>query len=172
MKTKVIEFWVGLFVVLGILAFLMLALQVSGLTTLYHENGYPLKAVFKNIGGLKVRSKVTINGVKIGTVEKISLAHDEFNEYQAIIEMKINNAYHNIPKDSSAKILTAGLLGDNYIGIEPGMEDAFLKSNDVIELTQQALLLEDLISKFAVGSTSSSAENQNHKENKPLIKGE
>lgn len=171
MKTKVIEFWVGLFVLLGILALLMLALQVSGLTTLYHEKGYALKAVFKNIGGLKVRSRVTINGVKIGTVEKISLIHDEFNEYQALIEMKINHVYRNLPRDSSAKILTAGLLGDNYIGIEPGMEDTFLKPGDVIELTQQAVLLEDLISKFAVGSSNSGSSNQN-KENKPLIKGE
>lgn len=170
MKTRILEFWVGLFVLLGVLAFLMLALQVSGLTTLYHEKGYPLKALFKNIGGLKVRSRVTINGVKIGTVEKISLYRDEFNEYQALVEMKINHIYNHLPKDSSAKILTAGLLGDNYIGIEPGMEDAYLKSGDIIELTQQAVLLEDLISKFAVGSSSSS--NNQSKEYKPVTKGD
>lgn len=172
MKTKIIEFWVGLFVLLGILSLLVLALQVSGLTNLYHEKGYVLKAVFKNIGSLKVRAKVTINGVKIGTVEKISLIHNEFNEYQALIEMNINREYRNLPRDSSAKILTAGLLGDNYISIEPGMEDTFLKPGDVIELTQQAVLLEDLISKFAVGSASSSSTDNQNKNNKPLVKGE
>ncbi len=155
MKTKIVEFWVGVFVILGICSLLMLALQVSGLTSVYHEKGYVLKAVFKNIGGLKVKSKVTINGVKVGIVAKISLIYDEFNEYQALVEMDINKMYLNLPKDSSAKILTAGLLGDNYIGIEPGMEDVYLKPGDVIELTQQAVLLEDLISKFAVGSNSS-----------------
>ncbi len=160
MKTKIIEFWVGLFVILGICSLLMLALQVSGLTSIYQEKGYSLKALFKNIGGLKVKSKVTINGVKIGTVVKINLVHDEFNEYQALVEMNINKAYNNLPKDSSAKILTAGLLGDNYVGIEPGMEDTFFKPGDVIELTQQAILLEDLISKFAVGSNSSSASKK------------
>lgn len=160
MKTKIIEFWVGLFIILGICSLLMLALQVSGLTDLYSEKGYTLKAVFKNIGGLKTKSKVTINGVKIGTVSKISLIYDEFNEYHALVEMDINKSYRNLPKDSSAKILTAGLLGDNYVGIEPGMEDVFLKANDVIELTQQAVLLEDLISKFAVNSGNNSSTSK------------
>lgn len=162
-----IEFWVGVFVIFGILALLMLCLQVSGLSKITTEKGYELKAVFKNIGGLKVRSKVTINGVKIGTVEKINLIQDEFNEYQALVEMKINYAYSNLPRDSSAKILTSGLLGDNYIGIEPGLEDLFLKPGDVIELTQQAVLLEDLISKFAVNTGNNnqagSANNQSVK---------
>ncbi len=160
MKTKIIEFWVGLFVLLGISSLLMLALQVSGLTDLYHEKGYIVKAVFKNIGGLKVKSKVTINGVKVGTVSHISLIKDEFNEYHALVEMDINKNYHNLPKDSSAKILTAGLLGDNYIGLEPGMEDVVLKPGDLIELTQQAVLLEDLISKFAVGNSSISTKKE------------
>ncbi len=168
MKTRILEFWVGLFVFLGILSLLMLSLQVSGLTTLYHEKGYALKAVFKNIGGLKVRSRVTVNGVKIGTVEKISLIRDEFNEYQALIEMKINPIYNYLPRDSSAKILTSGLLGDNYVGIEPGMEDVFLKPGDEISLTQQAILLEDLISKFAVGSANANSNHQNSKEQKPV----
>jgi phospholipid/cholesterol/gamma-HCH transport system substrate-binding protein len=153
MKTRMIEFWVGLFILLGILAFLMLALQVSGLTTLYSEKGYNVQAVFKHIGGLKVRSRVTINGVKIGSVQNISLEQDEFGEYQVLVNMKIYSQYNNLPKDSSAKILTLGLLGDNYISIEPGMDEAYLKPGDIIELTQQAILLEDLISKFAVGSS-------------------
>lgn len=160
MKTKTIEFWVGLFVLLGVCSLLMLALQVSGLTDFYREKGYVLKAVFKNIGGLKVKSKVTINGVKVGLVSHISLIKDEFNEYHALVEMEINKSYHGLPKDSSAKILTAGLLGDNYVGLEPGMEETILKPGDMIELTQQAILLEDLISKFAVGSSSSSTKKE------------
>lgn len=157
MKIKMLEFWVGLFVILGMLALLMLSLQVSGLSSLTSEKGYELKAVFKNIGGLKIRSKVTINGVKIGTVEHINLIQDEFNEYQALVLMKINYPYNNLPRDSAAKILTSGLLGDNYIGIEPGVEDLYLKPGDTIELTQQALLLEDLIAKFAVNSSGNKA---------------
>lgn len=158
MKIKLIEFWVGLFVILGILSLLMLSLQVSGLTDMRPEKGYTLKATFKNIGGLKVRAKVTINGVKIGSVSKISLVQDEFNEYQALVEMNIYNEYKDLPKDSSAKILTSGLLGDNYVGIEPGIDDTFIKAGDIIELTQQAVLLEDLISKFTVGSSNNSTK--------------
>lgn len=78
--------------------------------------------------------------------------------------MNINNDYKDLPKDSSAKILTAGLLGDNYIGIEPGIDDTFLKPGDIIELTQQAILLEDLISKFTVGSSSSINSNNSHED--------
>ena len=162
MKMRIIEFWVGLFIILGILSLLVLSLQVSGLTSINPEKGYILKATFKNIGGLKVRARVTINGVKIGSVSKISLLQDEFNEYQALVEMNIYHNYKDLPKDSSAKILTSGLLGDNYIGIEPGIDDTFLKPGDIIELTQQAILLEDLISKFTVGSSSNFNQNSNH----------
>lgn len=160
MKTKTIEFWVGLLVLLGVGSLLMLALQVSGLTDFYKEKGYALKAVFKNIGGLKVKSKVTINGVKVGVVSNITLIKDEFNEYHALVEMEINKTYRGLPKDSSAKILTAGLLGDNYVGLDPGMEETVLKPGDTIELTQQAILLEDLISKFAVNSSSSISKKE------------
>lgn len=155
MKTRVIEFWVGLFVILGIASLLMLALQVSGLADFYKkENGYKIKAQFTNIGSLKVRSKVTIGGVTIGRVTDIKLDVNEFEEYNAIVEISINNDVNKIPKDSSAKILTAGLLGDNYIGIIPGQDEEFLKQGDTIVLTSQALILEDLISKFAVGGGS------------------
>ena len=155
MKIKKFEVWVGLFVVMGIAALLMLALQVSGLSDFYHENkGYSVSAAFSNIGGLKVRSKVTISGVTIGRVVNISLHQNSYGEYQAIVRFAIDDHIRNIPDDSSAKILTAGLLGDNYIGIVPGHSDQFLHEGSIIELTSQALLLEDLISKFAVGGTT------------------
>lgn len=152
MKTRTVEIWVGFFVVLGMASLLMLALQVSGLSSFYtNDNGYKLTAIFQNIGGLKVRSKVTLGGVKIGRVTAIVLQQNEYKEYQPVVEMTISSTVKNLPKDSTAKILTAGLLGDNYIGIEPGHDDKFLENGDMITLTSQALLLEELISKFAVG---------------------
>ena len=152
MKTRTVEILVGAFVVFGIASLLMLALQVSGLGSFYHrDEGYKVSAVFQNIGGLKVRAKITIGGVRIGRVTAIELKENEYHEYQPIVEMTINSAIQNLPKDSMAKILTAGLLGDNYIGIDPGRDEKFLKDGDVITLTTQALLLEELISKFAVG---------------------
>jgi len=151
MKMRTIEIAVGLFVVLGIAALLMLSLQVSGLSEFYRtDNGYKIKAVFQNIGGLKVRSKITVSGVRIGRVTGILLEQNQMKEYQAVVEMTIDKSVTNLPKDSSAKILTSGLLGDNYVGIEPGHEEAYLVDGDTITLTSQAIVLEDLISKFAV----------------------
>src|SRR5476649_517074 len=111
MKIKKFEVWVGLFVVLGIGALLMLALQVSGLTDFYSQRqGYMVKAAFSNIGGLKVRSKVTISGVTIGRVANIDLQQNTYGEYEALVSLSINDHIRNLPVDSSAKILTAGLL--------------------------------------------------------------
>jgi phospholipid/cholesterol/gamma-HCH transport system substrate-binding protein len=152
MKTRNLELYVGTFVLFGIISLLMLALQVSGLSDFYRKDqGYEVKAIFQNIGGLKIRSKITIGGVAIGRVVDIKLEEND-GEYEPIVYMSINPNVNNIPRDSSAKILTAGLLGDNYIGIELGQEQIPLKSGDVISLTSQAVLLEELISKFAVGS--------------------
>lgn len=151
MKLRTIEVLVGLFVVLGIASLLMLSLQVSGLSDFYRDDsGYKIKAIFQNIGGLKVRSKVTLGGVRIGRVTNIGLEENEYNEYQPVVEMSIDSSIKNLPKDSTAKILTAGLLGDNYVGIETGQEEDYLVEGDVISLTSQAVVLEDLISKFAV----------------------
>ena len=150
MKTRKLEIWVGIFVVLSIAAFLMLALQVSGLGCFYNTtNSYTVSAAFDNIGALKNRSKITIGGVTIGRVESISLKVNESGEYQAIVELEINDKFNKIPDDSSAKILTSGLLGDNYIAIVPGHSETYLTDGSKIELTSQAVLLEDLISKFA-----------------------
>jgi len=152
MKSRKLEIWVGLFVVLSIAAFLMLALQVSGLSDFYGaKSGYTVKAYFANIGGLKVRSKVTVSGVTIGRVTSIQLEENSYGEYQAVVSFVIKPRFNKIPADSSAKILTAGLLGDNYIGLVPGHADKFLEDGSSIEFTTQAVLLEDLISKFATG---------------------
>jgi phospholipid/cholesterol/gamma-HCH transport system substrate-binding protein len=154
MKTRNLELYVGAFVLFGIISLLMLALQVSGLSDFYRPNkGYGVKAIFQNIGGLKVRSKVTIGGVTIGRVEDIKLESND-GDYEPVVYMSIDQHVNNIPKDSSAKILTAGLLGDNYVGIELGQEQEPLKAGDVITLTSQAVLLEELISKFAVGGNT------------------
>ena len=152
MNSKKLELGVGFFVLLAIAALLMLAIQVSGLSNFYRkETGYTVSAAFDNIGGLKVKSKVTISGVTIGRVTSIALESDQYGEYHAITELFIDSGFEKIPADSSAKILTAGLLGDNYIGLVPGNAQDNLKSGDKIQFTTQALLLEDLISKFAVG---------------------
>lgn len=149
MKSRKIEIWVGLFVVLSIAALLMLALQVSGLSSFYaRQDAFLVKAGFSNIGGLKVRSKVTISGVTIGRVLSIRLEENS-GEFQAMVTLAIHDRYKAIPDDSTAKILTSGLLGDNYVGIEPGHSTTFLHEGSTIEMTSQAILLEDLISKFA-----------------------
>lgn len=154
MKLNRFEVWVGLFVVFGIAALLMLALQVSGLTDFYREDqGYSVKASFTNIGGLKTRAKVTISGVTVGRIENIALEQNSFGEYNAVVTFSIDKNLNRIPDDSSAKILTSGLLGDNYVGLVPGQSEEFLHEGSHIELTSQAIQLEDLISKFAVGDS-------------------
>jgi phospholipid/cholesterol/gamma-HCH transport system substrate-binding protein len=160
MKSRKIEILVGLFVVLGIASLLMLALQVSGLTNFYRPNHtYVLKAEFSNIGGLKVRGKVTISGVTIGRVADIQLVRNSYGDYAALVTLAIEKNIKDIPDDSSAKILTAGLLGDNYVAIIPGQSEMMLHDGSSIELTSQAVLLEDLIAKFVTGPGSNPSSN-------------
>lgn len=172
MNTRTVEVGVGILVTLGVASLLMLALRVSGLSNFDQNNNvYKISAVFKNIGGLKIKSKVTIGGVRVGRVTNITLRLDG-DEYVPVVEMAINKTVDKIPDDSSAGILTAGLLGDNYIGIELGQDKEMLKDGGVITLTSQALLLEDLISKFAVGSNSgnNSGNNAGNKSNNSTTK--
>lgn len=144
-----IEFFVGIFIMLGIFAILMLALQISDIKNIYKsEKEYKIKAIFKNIGNLKQRSRVTIGGVKIGHVNKIKLKKNQDQEYYPEVEMLINSSINEIPIDSSINILMSSLLGDSYIQIELGNEEIFLKDGDLVTLTTQALILEELISKF------------------------
>ena len=159
MKGRTIEISVGVLVTLGIISLLMLAMQVSGLSDFYRgENGYKVYAVFKNIDGLKIKSKVTIGGVNVGRVVGFSLKQD-IDGYNPVVELSIDESINKIPVDSNAKVLTSGLLGDKYIGIEQGHDEEYLKEGDEITLTSQAMILEDLISKFAVGGSSKKADD-------------
>lgn len=144
-----IEFSVGIFIILGIASVLILIFKISDNKKLYNEEKtYKIYASFKNIGNLKEKSKVTIGGVKVGIVNKIKLKY-ETQEYIPEIEMKINHKINYIPIDSSASIIMSSLLGDSYIQIEPGIEESYLKQGDIIKLTTQALIIEELISKLA-----------------------
>lgn len=145
LTTKTLELTVGLFVALGLAAFFMLAMKVSDITSLGNEEGYVVTAQFDNIGGLKVRAPVTLAGVRIGRVVGISI--DE-KTYEAVVKLSIDPQYNRLPMDSSASILTSGLLGEQYVGLEPGGMDEYLKQGDTIKLTQSALVLEKLIGRF------------------------
>jgi phospholipid/cholesterol/gamma-HCH transport system substrate-binding protein len=138
------DVWVGAFVVLGGLALLFLALKAGNLLTLSFDKGYEVTAHFDNIGGLKPRAAVKSAGVVIGRVESIS-----FNDktFQARVHMRLNDGVA-FPKDSSAKILTAGLLGEQYIGLEAGADEKNLAAGDQIKQTQSAVVLENLIGQF------------------------
>ena len=127
---------------LGILALLVLAFKVSGLSSSIGENGYNITAAFDNVGGLKVRSPVSLAGVHIGEVSAIKLDNVQF---KAIVTMKIDSKYKQLPVDTSASILTQGLLGANYISLTPGFAQTFLNNNAIVQDTHPALILEDLI---------------------------
>lgn len=142
---KTVEVWVGIFVVAGIVALGVLAFRVGNLSSADVTDGYRVKASFENIGSLKVRSAVTLAGVRIGRVAAIST---DPTSYQAIVDMNIDGRYRNLPTDSSASILTAGLLGEQYIGLEPGGADEYLKEGSEVKLTQSAMVLEKLIGRM------------------------
>jgi len=142
MKKQLIEITVGLFVIAGLVALLFLSFRVSNLNSDSVSNPYQVKAQFDNIGGLKVRAPVTMAGVRIGRVSKISL---NSASYQAQVTMDISSAYNKLPIDSSASINTQGLLGEQYISLDPGGEKKYLKDGDSIRLTQSAVILENLI---------------------------
>ena len=151
---KSLELWVGLFVAAGILALAMLAFKVGNLTSADVMNSYKVTGHFDNVGGLKVKAAVTMAGVRIGRVSAIAFDN---KKYQALVTMDIDGRYQNIPKDSSASILTSGLLGDQYIGIEPGGDDASLKSGDSFLRTQSALVLEKLVGQVIFNKAGESA---------------
>jgi phospholipid/cholesterol/gamma-HCH transport system substrate-binding protein len=149
------DIWVGLFVLIGGAALLFLALQSANLLSLNFQKTYNVTARFDNIGGLKPQTAVKSAGVVVGRVESISFDDKSF---QARVTLALQNRY-SFPKDSSLKILTSGLLGEQYIGIEPGAEEKNLQAGDTITATQSAVVLENLISQFlyskaAEGSSS------------------
>jgi phospholipid/cholesterol/gamma-HCH transport system substrate-binding protein len=138
------DLWVGLFVLLGAAAVLFLSLKAANLLSLNFESSYKVVAKFDNIGGLKPRAAVKSAGVVVGRVETIAFDDKTF---QANVTMAMESRYA-FPKDSSLKILTSGLLGEQYIGIEAGGSEKNLASGDVIKQTQSAVVLENLISQF------------------------
>ena len=142
---KTMEIAVGLFVVAGIAAIGMLAFRVGNLASAEVTDPYRVEARFDNIGGLKVKAPVTMAGVRIGRVADIGF---DSERYQAVVTLDIDSRYNRIPNDSNVSILTAGLLGEQYIGMEPGGAEEYLKQGDTIQLTQSALVLEKLISQF------------------------
>ena len=144
MGRKGIETLVGLFVLLGMLAIVFLALKAANLATFRVGGTYAVTAKFDNIGGLKVRAPVKSAGVTIGRVASITL---DTSSYQGTVTIELEEGIA-FPTDTSAKILTAGLLGDQYIGLEPGGSDKNLKPGDTIKMTQSAVVLENLISQF------------------------
>ncbi len=148
---KTLELWVGLFVAAGLLALAMLAFKVGNLTSADVVDGYKIYAKFDNVGGLKTKAPVTMAGVRIGRVVRISFDAEKF---QGVVEMNIDGRYKNIPNDTSASILTSGLLGDQYIGLEPGGSEDYLKSGDAVPLTQSAVVLEKLIGQFLFSKAS------------------
>ncbi len=154
MRQKNLELMVGLFVALGLAAFLLLALKVSDLTRIGENEGYRITARFENIGGLKVRAPVTVGGVRIGRVVGIDL---DPQSYEAVVTLSIDPQYHQLPTDSSASILTSGLLGEQYVGLEPGGMDDYLKNGETLKLTQSALVLEKLIGRMLTNAVSGDA---------------
>lgn len=145
MGSRQVEIGVGIFVAIGLGALLMLAMKVSNLAELSVQDGYPVTARFDNVGGLKVRAPVTMGGVRIGKVAAIEY---DFAQYMAVVRMSIRPEFDHIPADTSASIYTAGLLGEQYVGFEPGGEEEFLHANSEIGLTQSALVLEQVIGQF------------------------
>jgi phospholipid/cholesterol/gamma-HCH transport system substrate-binding protein len=141
MNKKSVETLVGLFVLLGMIALFFLALKAANLGNFSTEPTYTLSARFDNIGGLKVRAPVRSAGVTVGRVTRITL---DPKTYQGVVTMEIRRGFE-FPKDSSAKILTAGLLGDQYVGLEPGGDEKNFEPGALITQTQSALVLENLI---------------------------
>ena len=138
------DIWVGFLVLIGAAALLFLALQSANLLSLSFQKTYNVSAMFDNIGGLKKQAAVKSAGVVVGRVKDINF---DGNSYQARVVMAIE-VQHQFPKDSSLKILTSGLLGEQYIGIEAGAEEKVLAEGDKVQDTQSAVVLENLISKF------------------------
>ena len=144
MSRKELDLWVGAFVLIGIGALLFLALKVANLSAFSTAETYQILAKFDNIGGLKPRAPVKSAGVVVGRVSEIRFDNQTF---EAMVTMSVDKRYQ-FPKDSSAKILTSGLLGEQYVGLAAGGDAANLKSGDALKITQSAVVLENLISQF------------------------
>ncbi len=147
MNRTVLDLWVGVFVVVGLAALLFLALKVGSLNTLRAADSYEVVARFENIGGLKPHAPVKSAGVVVGRVGEIGF---DDTAYQAAVTLRLDKRY-TFPRDTTAAIMTSGLLGEQYIGLEAGSDETRLKDKDRIEITQDAVILENLIGQFLYG---------------------
>lgn len=154
MKQDKTDFWVGLFVLLGLVALGFLALRAGNLSSFSLAKTYQVTAAFDNLGGLKPRAAVKSSGVVVGRVKDISFDNADF---RAVVTLDMNERYQ-FPDDSSASILTSGLLGEQYIGLTAGGDDKNLQDGSIIKYTQSAVVLEELISKFLYNSASDKSE--------------
>jgi phospholipid/cholesterol/gamma-HCH transport system substrate-binding protein len=154
MQRKSLDLWVGLFVLLGAAALLFLAMKAGNMSSLSFEQTYPVITRFDNIGGLKPRAPVKSAGVVVGRVEQITFDDKTF---QAMVTLQLQSHY-KFPKDTSAKILTSGLLGEQYIGLEAGGDPNNLAAGDKIKMTQSAIVLENLISQFLFSKAAEGKE--------------
>lgn len=154
-KTRKLELAVGAFMAAGFVALFFLAMQVSNLGSLNAGDSYEITARFDNIGGLKVKAPVTLSGVEVGRVHDI---YYDVDDYRAVVVMGVYDQYRKIPSDTFAKILTAGLLGEQYIGLDPGGSDDFLAEGGEIEVTQSALVLEEVVGQFIFNAAQGGAD--------------
>jgi len=159
MERSTIDLWVGIFVVGGIAALMALAMKVGNLTSTNIGDTYTVSAYFENIGGLKARAPVKSAGVVVGRVSGITF-DDEKKE--ALVTMNVDTKYH-FDRDTNASILTSGLLGEQYIGLEAGGDTEMLKNGDKIKLTQGAVVLEKLISQFLYSKASEGDKKEDTK---------
>jgi len=156
-QMRTMEIMVGAFMAAGFIALFFLAMQVSNLSNLNGGDGYHITARFDNIGGLKVRSPVSMAGVRIGRVTDISFDN---TTYEAIVTMLVDSEHNTIPDDTFAKIYTAGLLGEQYIGLDPGGSEKFLTEGGKVSLTQSALVLEEIIGQFLFSKAEEGGSNE------------
>ena len=154
MNRSTIDLWVGIFVAAGFAALLFLALKVGNLATFSSAQTYQVYAKFANIGGLKVRAPIKSAGVVVGRVADIRFDNES---YEAIVAMNLDSNYQ-FPRDTTAKILTSGILGEQYVGLEAGGDGVMLKSGDRLRLTQSAVVLENLISQFLFNKAAEGKE--------------
>ncbi len=155
MGKRSIETWVGLFVLLGVGGLVFLALKAANLGSLGGGESYAVQARFDNIGGLKPRAPVRVAGVTVGRVKSIAL---DSKNFQGVATLEIEKAYA-FPKDTAAKILTSGLLGDQYVGLEPGGDDKNLAAGETIAQTQSAVVLENLIGQMIFNKAADAGDS-------------
>ena len=155
MNRSTIDLWVGVLVAMGLAALLFLALKVGNLASFSTSEVYQVQAKFANIGGLKVRAPVKSAGVVVGRVAEVRFDNES---YEAVVTMNVEGRFQ-FPKDTAAKILTSGLLGEQYVGLEAGGDAAMLKGGDRVKLTQSAVVLENLISQFMFSKAQESGKD-------------